>query len=82
MFEKTSQCISNCFNTLKGSHVFYRSFGLNDVDAANMPMRRNILIQLSTYYPDVKLNDVTLNAAEINGHFSYNVNINGEQFNS
>lgn len=78
MFEKTSQCITNCFNTLLGSHVFYRSYGLNEVDAANMPVRRNLVIQLSTYYPQVNLGDLTLNYKDLNGHVSYTVSIKGE----
>ena len=76
MKEDTAQCISACLNTSKGSHVFYRNFGLTCVDDTNVPMRKDILIQLSTYYPEVTLNGVTITQADSNGHFSYIVDVN------
>ncbi len=78
MKESTAQCIANCLRTSQGSHVLYRSFGLEPVDGVNVPMRKDILIQLSTYYPDVTLNDVTVARVDVNGHFEYTVNVKGE----
>ena len=69
MKEDTAHCIANCLATNRGSHVLYRGFGLSVVDEANAPMRRDVLIQLSTYYPDATLNNVSITRAETNGHF-------------
>ena len=77
MKEDTAHCIANCLATNKGSHVLYRGFGLNVIDGTNVPMRRDVLIQLSTYYPDVTLNDVTVTRVETNGHFEYKVDTKG-----
>lgn len=77
MKESKAQCIANCFRTTKGSHVLYRTFGLEAVDDVGVPMRKDILIQLSTYYPDVTLNDVTVTRAEADGQFEYIVDIKG-----
>ena len=49
MKESVSEQIANCFAINKGSHVLYRDFGLNVIDGTNVPMRRDVLIQLSTY---------------------------------
>lgn len=73
MKEDTARCIANCLATNRGSHVLYRGFGLSVVDEANPPMRRDILIQLSTYYPDATLNNVSIIRAETNGHFEYKI---------
>ena len=73
MKEDTAHCIANCLATNKGSHVLHRGFGLNVIDGTNVPMRRDILIQLSTYYPDVTLNDVTVTRVDNNGQFEYKV---------
>lgn len=77
MKEDTAQCIANCLATNKGSHIFYRGFGLNVIDGTNVPMRRDILIQLSAYYPDVTLNNITVTRIENNGHFEYKVDTKG-----
>lgn len=77
MKETTAQCIANCLRTSQGSHVLYRAFGLEPVDGVNVPMRKDILVQLSTFYPEVTLNDVTVTRVEINGHFDYNVDVKG-----
>lgn len=77
MFESTGQCIANCLKTQQGTHVLYRGFGLNAVDASNPPMRRDILIQLSTYYPDVTLNSVQITKVDGSGNFEYLVETRG-----
>ena len=77
MFESTGQCIANCLKTQLGSHVLYRGFGLNTVDATNPPMRRDILIQLSTYYPDVTMNNLEVTQVNNNGNFEYIIDIKG-----
>ena len=77
MKETTAQCIANCLRTSQGSHVLYRTFGLEVVDGMNVPMRRDILIQLSTYYPEVSLNNVTVSKADIDGKFEYTVDVRG-----
>ena len=77
MKENTAQCIANCLAINKGSHALYRGFGLNVIDGMNVPMRRDILIQLSTYYPDVTLNDVTITRVNSDGQFEYNVDVKG-----
>lgn len=77
MFESTAQCIANCLRTSKGTHIMYRTFGLNVVDATNPPMRKDILVQLSTFYPEVTLSDATITRVESNGQFYYDVQIRG-----
>ena len=77
MKENTAQCIANCLRTSQGSHMLYRTFGLEVVDGMNVPMRRDILIQLSTYYPEVSLNNVTVSKADIGGKFEYTVDVRG-----
>lgn len=73
MKEDVSHQIANCLKTQQGTHVLYRGFGLNVVDSTNPPMRRDILVQLSTYYPDVTLNNVTITQVNNNGNFEYMV---------
>lgn len=75
MFESTSQCITTCMNTQQGSHALYRGFGLSVVDSTNPPMRRDILIQLSTFYPDVTMNNVEIIKTNSNGSFYYTVDL-------
>ena len=75
MKESVSEQIANCLRTQQGTHVLYRSFGLNVVDSTNPPMRRDILIQLSTYYPNVSLNDVQITRVESSGDFEYTVDV-------
>lgn len=77
MFESTPQCISSCLKTQLGSHVLYRGFGLNTVDASNPPVRRDILIQLSTFYPDVTMNNLSITQVNNNGSFYYTIDIKG-----
>lgn len=77
MFEPTEQCIANCFCSQLGSHVMYRAFGLSEVDAANPPLRKDILVQLSTFYPDVALDDIAITRAESNGEFYYTIQMRG-----
>lgn len=77
MFENTAHCIANCLRTSQRSHALYRSFGIEPIDGTNIPMRRDVLIQLSTYYPDVALNDVQITKATGEGHFDYNISIKG-----
>lgn len=77
MFESTGQCIANCLMTQQGSHVLYRGFGLNVVDASNPPLRRDILIQLSTFYPDVTMNDLQITQVNNSGSFEYIVETRG-----
>lgn len=77
MFETTVQCITNCLKTQLGSHVLYRGFGLNTIDATNPPLRRDILIQLSTYYPDITMNNISIIQTSSNGNFYYTVNVKG-----
>ena len=75
MFESTAQSITNCLKTQLGSHVLYRGFGLNVVDNTNPPMRRDILIQLSTYFPNVTMNNVEIIQTNSNGSFYYTVDL-------
>lgn len=75
MFESTAQCITNCLKTQEGSHVLYRGFGLDVVDNTNPPLRRDILIQLSTFYPDVTMNDISIVQTNFNGSFYYTVDL-------
>ena len=49
MRENTLECIGNCLKVLQKSHVMYRNYGLDEVDGALSPTRRNVLVQLSTY---------------------------------
>lgn len=75
MFESTARCIASCLKTQEGSHVLYRGVGLNTVDVPNPPLRRDILIQLSTYYPDVSMNDLGIIRTSSNGNFYYTVDL-------
>ena len=77
MKEDVSHQIANCLKTQQGTHVLYRGFGLSVVDATNPPMRRDILVQLSTYYPDVVLSDVQITQVNSNGVFEYIVETRG-----
>ena len=75
MFENTQNCIENCLKTSLGSHVLYRGLGLNVVDNTNPPLRRDVLIQLSTFYPDVTMNNINITQVNNNGNFEYNIDI-------
>lgn len=80
MFESTDQCISNCLQTDLGSHVMYRSFGLNEVDKPNAPVKRDVIVQLSTYYPDVTLNSIECTEVNGKGMWVYNADVNGQTY--
>lgn len=73
MFENTLQSINNCFMMQKGTYVLYRDFGLNVLDDSNPPLRRDIQEQISIYYPEVNLSNLTLNTIHYNGHSYYSV---------
>lgn len=75
MLENTQNCISNCLQTSKGSHVMYRQFGLYVIDAHNAPMKKDIVVQLSTYYPEVSLQNVVLTQIPTKGEFYYTVDV-------
>ena len=75
MRENTLECIGNCLRTLTRSHVLYRNYGLDEVDGALSPTRRNVLVQLSTYYPDVSLNNLTITKFNEKGQKYYTVEI-------
>ena len=75
MKESTAECIANCLRIQKGTHVLYRSFGLNVIDSTNVPIPKDVLVQISTYYPEVNLNNVTTKRTDINGHFEYLVEV-------
>lgn len=77
MREDVSHQLANCLKTQQGSYVFYRGYGLSVVDATNPPIRRDILVQLSTYYPEITLSDVTISKVESNGSFEYIVETRG-----
>lgn len=75
MRENTLECIGNCLKVLQKSHVMYRGYGLDEVDGALSPTRRNVLVQLSTYYPDVSLNNLTITEFNEKGQKYYTVEI-------
>lgn len=75
MRESVAEQIANCLRTQQGTHVLYRAFGLDVIDGTNVPMRRDILVQLSTFYPDVRLTNVQINRVESDGNFDYTVDI-------
>lgn len=79
MKESKAECMRNCLQITRGTHVLYRSFGLDPVDDMNIPMMKDVLIQMSTYYPDVTLNDVIINKVESNGQFQYTVDAKGRE---
>ena len=53
----------------------YRNYGLDEVDGALSPTRRNVLVQLSTYYPDVALSALTITEFNEQGQKYYTVEI-------
>ena len=75
MRENTLECIGNCLRVLQKSHVMYRNYGLDEVDGALSPTRRNVLVQLSTYYPEVSLNNLTITEFNEKGQKYYTVEI-------
>ena len=75
MRENTLECIGNCLRVLQKSHVMYRNYGLDEVDGALSPTRRNVLVQLSTYYPDVALSALTSTEFNEQGQKYYTVEI-------
>lgn len=75
MRENTLECIGNCLRTLTRSHVMYRGYGLDEVDGALSPTRRNVLVQLSTYYPEVALSALTITKFNEKGQKYYTVEI-------
>lgn len=78
MRENTQECIKNCLNTTLDTHLMYRDFGLNVVDSATFSLRKDVLVQLSTYYPNVALNNVQIISNPLNGTFNYNIEIKNE----
>lgn len=78
MFETKAQAINNCLQIVKCSTPMSRDFGLVAVDnPASSTIRREITLQLATYYPEVMLNALTV-SADGSGHFVYNISVVGE----
>lgn len=75
MRENTLECIGNCLRVESKSHPMYRNYGLDEVDGALSPTRRNVLVQLSTYYPDVNLNNLSVTLFNERGEKYYRVEI-------
>ena len=75
MKENTLECIGNCLRVERKSHCMYRNYGLDEVDGALSPTRRNVLVQLSTYYPDVNLNNLSVTLFNERGEKYYKVEI-------
>ena len=75
MRENTLECIGNCLRVLRKSDVIYRNCGLDEVGGALSRARRNVLVQLSTYYPEVSLNNLTITEFNEKGQKYYTVDI-------
>lgn len=75
MYENTQNCIQNCFKTTLGTHTLYRDFGMSLIDEVNIPTRKDILIQLSTFYPDISIDNVQVVQVNKEGEFYYTINL-------
>ena len=73
MFESKAECIANCLQTNIKTYVLAREFGVNSTDFPAVNPRREIQIQLATFYPDVSINSVTISSADSSGNFEYNI---------
>lgn len=73
MFESEHECINNCMNIYKRTHLLFRDFGLNEVDKpVYLPeIRRAIQYQIATYYPAATLNNINIKQVERNGRILY-----------
>lgn len=74
MLESKAQAVGVCTQTTQGTHVLYRGFGCNRVDDAMPPMKRYILEQLSSFYPDIKLSQISVYVNE-RGEYQFKVDI-------
>lgn len=76
MFESKAQSIGICTQTTAGTYALYRSFGCNATDEPLPPMRRYVVEQLASFYPDVKLNQVQIT---LNNDGRYTVNLSASE---
>lgn len=76
MFENKEEAIANALVIQKGTYVFYRDLGMNLVDEAVVPTRRDITVLLAKYYPEVSVKSIELSSeVSTNGHRVYRVNL-------
>lgn len=77
MAQNIAQNVVNMVKTVKGEHVLFRSFGLDGVDSPNRLTRSSLQVEINRWYPDVVVDNVTVNRAGSDGIFEYNVKLRG-----
>lgn len=77
MAQNIAQNVANMVKTVKGEHVLFRSFGLDGVDSPNRITRSSLQVEINKWYPDVVVDNVTVNRAGSDGVFGYSVKLRG-----
>lgn len=77
MFENTLEKIKNTIHTSKGTHLFYPEYGVRWLDEPVSDVRSDLQMQLSEYFPDVKINSLELKQVDSSGSKIYDARFKG-----
>ena len=71
----TGQLVVNMVKTEKGTHVLFRNYGLAETDDVRSLTRTSVQSEISKYYPGAYVKSLTLNEAQSDGSFEFNIDI-------
>lgn len=78
MGKNIGQNIVNMIKCREGEHVLFRSYGLGaDVDSTHGWSFGRVSVAMARWYPATKLKNLSVNKANINGEFSYTIDVEG-----
>ena len=71
----TGLLVVNMVKTERGTHVLFRDYGLAETDDATVLTRTSVQSEISKYYPGAYVKSLTLNEAQADGSFEFNIDI-------
>lgn len=77
MFENKLEAVSTCMRNTAGTHVLFRAFGCNSVDATPLNLGAAVSVQIATFYPDVNRAQVERIKADRRGGQLLNISLGG-----
>lgn len=71
------ELVARLVKTEKGTHCLYRDYGLSIIDAPSILTRSVVQNDVSKWYPAVSVISCTCTQADVDGHFEYNISVEG-----
>lgn len=71
------ELVRNLVKTEKGTHCLYRAYGLSNTDSLTILTRSTVQNEVSRWYPSVVVTTCTCTQANEQGHFEYNLEVEG-----